>query len=180
MTAGLRTPRRRATRAAVAVALTVGAGAAGDAASAQSLDPATVTVSDFASVALGGNATTTTATMSNFTVTDSAGVGWHVTVQATLFAEVDGAGAYVAGGKTLPAGSLAMPAPTVTPAGGSVTVAAGPYLLDGATVQIVTAGSGTTGTFTVTQGGPLTLSLPASVFARTYRSDVTVAVQSGP
>ena len=160
--------------------MAVTASAVSDAASAQSLNPATVTVSDFASVVLNGTAATTTATMSDFTVTDTAGVGWHVSVQATVFAEVDGTGAYVTGGKTLPAGSLAMPAPTVTPSGGSVTVAAGPYLLDGATVQIVTAGSGTTGTFTLTQGGSLTLSLPASAFARTYRSDVTVAVQSGP
>lgn len=148
-------------------------------ASAQSLSPATVTVSDFAAVTLDGTAKTTTATMASFSVTDSAGAGWHVTVQATQLAEVNDVGQYVAGGKTIPTSSLSMPAPAVTP-GAAVTVTPGPYAIDGATVQIASAASGATGTFDFTQGGPITLSLPAGVYARSYRSDVTVAVASGP
>lgn len=150
-----------------------------DAATAQTLDPATVTVSDFGPVVLDGTPTSTTATMSDFTVTESAGDGWHVTVQATQFAEVDSTGAYVAGGKTLPTGSLAMPAPAISPGAGA-TVAPGPYLIDGANVKIVTVAAGNPGTFQLTQSGPLTLSIPSSAYARSYRSEVTVALYSGP
>lgn len=150
-----------------------------DAATAQTLDPATVTVSDFAPVVLDGSPASTTATMSDFTVTESAGDGWHLVVQATQFAEVDGTGQYVTGGKTLPTGSLAMPAPGISPTGG-VTVAPGPYLIDGANVQIVSVAAGNPGTFTLTQSGPLTLSIPTSAYARSYRSEVTVALHSGP
>lgn len=146
----------------------------------QTLTPATVTVEDFPAVTLDGTAKTTSAAMSNFSVTDSAGAGWNVTVRATRFAEVDGAGQYVSGGKTLPTGSLTMPAPTFTPSSALVAVTAGPYAIDGATVKIVSAAPASTGTFDFTQGGPLTLSLPASTYARAYRSDVTVAVASGP
>lgn len=150
------------------------------AAVAQSLTPNPVTVSDFAAVTLDGTAKTTTATMSDFSVTDTAGAGWHVTVAATQFQEFDvGAGQHVTGGKNLPAGSLTMPAPTVSPAGG-ITIPPGPYAVDGATVQLASAATGTTGTYDFTHGGPLTLTLPASAYARTYRSEVTIAVASGP
>lgn len=153
---------------------------AGHSAEAQSLDPATVTVSDFGSVVLDGSAATTTATMSDFSVTDSVGDGWQVSVRATSFAEVDQSGIYVPGGKRLPPGSLTMSPPTIAPSHGSIAVAAGPYLLDGTTVQIISAQPGVIGTFSVTQTGPLTLTVPASAFARDYRSDVTVEVRSGP
>jgi hypothetical protein len=146
----------------------------------QTLDPATVAVSDFGPVVLDGNPASTTATMSNFTVTDTSGDGWHVMVQATQFAEVNEAGEYVVGGRTLPVGSLAMPAPTVTPPDPAVTVEPGPYLIDGGEVQIVTAAAGNPGTFELTHGGPLTLSLPSSVYAASYRSDVTIVVHTGP
>lgn len=174
--------RRRARRvgAWLAAALALVAGTTGDPALAQSLSPATVTVTDFAPVVLNGEPATTTASMADFTVTDSAGAGWHVSVQATQFAEVNGSGEYVTGGKTLPAGSLAMSAPTVTPADALVSVAPGPYAIDGAAVQIITALAGATGTFQVTQAGALTLSIPSSAYARSYRSDVTVSVHSGP
>lgn len=158
----------------------VAAIAAPQAAAAQSLSPATVTVEDFAGVTLDGTAKSTTAGMSNFSVTDSAGAGWHVTVSATRFAEVDGAGQYVSEGKTLPAGSLTMPAPTVSPQTALVTVTSGPYALDGASLKIISAAPATTGTFDVVQSGSLTLAVPGSAYARTYRSEVTVAVASGP
>ena len=164
----------------LAAALTLAVGAATPAALAQTLSPNPVTVSDFASVTLDGTANTTTATMANFSVTDTAGAGWHVTVGATQFQEFDvGTAQYVTGGKTLPTGSLTMPAPTVSPTGG-ITIPPGPYAIDGATVQLASAATGTTGTYDFTQGGPLTLTVPASAYARTYRSDVTIAVASGP
>lgn len=180
MTVGVRIPRALRARswqsglaAAVVAAVLTGTAAA------QTLDPATVTVSDFGPVVLDGTPRSTTATMSDFTVTESAGTGWHVTIQATQFAEVDATGQYVAGGKTLPTGSLAMPAPGISPTAGA-TVTAGPYLIDGANVKIVTVAAGNPGTFTLTQSGPLTLSVPTSAYARSYRSEVTVGLHSGP
>lgn len=147
---------------------------------AQNLSPA-VTVSNFEPVTLAGIATSTTAIMSDFSVTDSAGTGWNVTVSATQFAEFDtGTGQYVSGGKVLPVGSLTMPAPTVSPAHVLVLVTPGPYAIDGATVKITSANAGTSGTWDFTHGGSLTLTVPASAYAVVYRSDVTVAVASGP
>lgn len=164
----------------LAAALILAVGATTPAALGQSLTPNPVTVSDFASVTLDGTGKTTTATMSNFSVSDTAGAGWQVTVGATQFQEFDvGAAQYVTGGKTLPAGSLTMAAPTVSPAGG-ITIPPGPYAIDGATVQLASAATGTTGTYDFTQGGLLTLTIPASAYARTYRSDMTIAVASGP
>jgi hypothetical protein len=149
-------------------------------AAGQSVDPVEVTVSDFDAVTLNGTPRTTTAVMSDFSVSDSAGLGWHVTIDATQFAEIDAGGQYVTGGRILPVGSLAMVAPTVEPADPAVTITAGPYALDGTTTKIATAASGSAGTFVFTQTGRLTLSLPASAYARSYRSEVTVAVHSGP
>jgi hypothetical protein len=149
-------------------------------ASAQTLSPA-VTVSDFAPVTLSGAASPTTATMSDFSVSDTAGVGWNVTVTASQFHEFDaGAGQYVSGGRTLPVGSLSMVAPSVDPTSPSIAVADGPHAIDGATVKVVSAGSGTSGTWQFSHGGPLTLTVPASAYAVEYRSEITVAVASGP
>jgi hypothetical protein len=147
----------------------------------QSLTPNPVTVSDFAAVTLDGTAKTTTATMSDFSIADDGGAGWHVTVQATQFREFDAvAGQYVTGGKALPNGSLTMPAPTVIPSAASITVPAGPHAIDGASVVLASATAGTTGTYDFTFGGPLTLTLSGSTYARSYRSEITIAVASGP
>lgn len=163
-----------------ALGLTVALLALSAPASGQSLTPA-VTVSDFAPVTLTGTASPTTATMSDFSVTDTAGAGWNVSVAATQFREFDSqTGKYVSGGRALPVGSLSMVAPSVDPTSASVAVAAGPHDIDGATVKVVSAGSGTSGTWQFTQGGPLTLTVPASAYAVVYRSEITVAVASGP
>lgn len=154
-------------------------------AGAQSLSITAITVSDFSAVSLSGTVTTTTATMSNFSVTDSraTGEGWNVVVQGSAFAEWNGTG-YVAGGRTLPVGSLSMPAPSVssteaTPSPPAMT--AGPYAIDGYAVKIASAAAGTgEGTYTFTQTGPLTLTVVAAAYARTYRSEITVSVASGP
>lgn len=151
---------------------------------AQSLSISAIAVSDFTPVTLSGTLTTTTATMSDFSVTDSRGTGegWNVVVQGSLFAEWNGG--YVAGGRTLPAGSLSMPAPSVsspeaTPSPPAMT--AGPYPIDGHAVKIASAAAGSgQGTYTFTQTGPLTLTVVAAAYARTYRSEITVSVASGP
>lgn len=152
---------------------------------AQSLGITSVTVTDFSSVSLGGSLSKTTATMSDFSVSDTRGTGegWNVVVQGTAFAQWNGT-AYVGGGKKLPAGSLSMPAPTVssseaTPA--PPTVTPGPYLIDGHAVKIASASPGAgQGTYSFTQTGPLTLTVVAAAYEGTYRSEITVSVASGP
>lgn len=158
-----------------------------------SLSATTPTVTDFAAVTLDGTAKPTTATMGNWSVTDArgTGLGWRVTVQATQFAEWDatlnaGAGGYVTSGKKLAQNSLKMPAPTVA-ANGTLSAlpaitAGGPYTIDGAgavTVASAALDAGM-GIFDFTSGGALTLTVPSSAYARTYRSDVNVSVVSGP
>jgi hypothetical protein len=142
-------------------------------------------VADFPGITLNGTAQTVSAQLATFTVDDSrgTGAGWNVTVQATQFAEHNGT-SYVTGGKTLPTSSLTMPAPTVTANGTTSpapTIQAGaPWAIDAGAVKIASAALDTgMGTYDF---GAVTLSLtvPASAYANTYRSDVTVSVVSGP
>lgn len=146
------------------------------------------TVADFSGVTLDGQAQSATATMDGFSATDAraTGAGWNVTVGASQFAEWDGT-QYVASGHTLPASSLSMPQVSVAKGSGTSSalpsITTGPYTIDsGSSVEIASAaadGSGM-GDYDFTQGGSLTLSVPASAYATTYRSTVTVSVATGP
>ena len=148
---------------------------------------ATPAAADFTAVTLDGTAQTTTAAVEAFEVNDARGTGdgWNVTVQASQMTEWDTAGgAYVASGKTLPTSSLAMSAPTVAADGTTSTapsVTAGPYTIDSGSAVKVASAAGDTGMgkfdFSATT---LTLSVPASAYAKTYRSDVTVSLNTGP
>ena len=123
-------------------------------------------------------------------VADRSGAGWHVTAQATQFAEWDstlnsGAGGYKVGGHTIPTSSLTMAAPTVAANGTTSpnpTIANGPYTLDsGSAVSIASAdtdeGMGVYDVSTTI----LTLSLPpATTYAAPYRSTVTISVITAP
>lgn len=178
--------RKSSIRRGIVVVLAIGSGVVMPASAlAQSLSITAVTVSDFSSVTLSGSVASATATMSDFSVTDTRGTGegWNVVVQGTVFAEWDGAG-YVAGGKTLPVGSLSMPAPSVSSSEATPsppTMTAGPYAIDGYAVKIASAAAGAgEGTYTFTQTGPLTLTVVAAAYARTYRGEITVSVASGP
>ena len=145
-------------------------------------------VANFSGVTLNGEAQSATAVMDGFSVTDAraTGAGWNVTVGASQFAEWDGT-EYVASGRTLPASSLSMPLVSVAKgdvsSSGLPSITAGPYTIDsGSSVEIASAaadGSGM-GDYDFTQGGSLTLSVPASAYATTYRSTVTVSVATGP
>ena len=152
---------------------------------AQTLTMTLPAVADFQSIVLTGSATSTSAAMDDFSVGDSreTGEGWSVTVAATQFREWNGS-QYVAGGRALAPGSLSMPAPTVA-AVGTVSpppiITPGPYAIDGSSIKIASAAAGTgQGTYAFTQGGPLTLTIPAAAYAATYRSEVTLSLASGP
>jgi hypothetical protein len=153
-----------------------------------SLSMTNPTVADFAGVTLDGTAKSTTATQDNFSVTDArgTGAGWNVTVQATQFQEHNGL-IYVVGGRSLPQNSLSMPAVTVakgdSSSSASPAITSGPYTIDSAgAVKIATAAADGTGmgSYNFTQGGSLTLSVAASAYAKTYRSDVTYTAATGP
>lgn len=112
------------------------------------------------------------------------GNGWHVTVQASSFEEVDGVGAYVPGGKTLQSGSLWMQQPTVSILEGLPTLpllTTGPYVLDqGGAIRIAQAPLGIGMGRYAFSSTMLALSVPARAFATTYRSDVTISIITGP
>jgi hypothetical protein len=150
-------------------------------------------VGDFTGVTLDGTAKTTTATFAGFEVNDArgSGAGWNVTVQGTQFAEYDstlnaGAGGLVTGGKTLAPNSLSLAVPTVAPDGTTSTrpaITDGPYTIDAASaVKIASAAADTgMGKYDFTQAAtPLTLSIPSTAYAKTYRSTVTVSTVTGP
>jgi hypothetical protein len=145
-----------------------------------------VTAGDFAGVTLDGTAKTSTATVDPFSATDArgTGAGWNVTMQGTQFAEWDGAD-YVAGGKTLPLNSLSLSAlavaanGTTSPAPTTSSVSG----IDNATGAIKIASAALDsgmGQYDFTGANKLSLGIPASAYAKTYRSEVTVSVVTGP
>ncbi len=139
-------------------------------------------------------------TLEPFTVTDStaSGEGWHLSIQAAPFSCAPGVDACPAGGDTLPAGLLAMAPPTVACAQGTscVSRSAPPVItLSGltaidvpATVPVASAAVNTgSGTYIFTPGDMggvpghhLQLTLPASVYAASYGSTLTLTVAAGP
>ncbi len=153
------------------------------------LTATTPSTANFTGVTLNGSAQSTPAAVGAFSVSDAtgSGAGWKVTAQGTQFKEY-AAGVYVTSGKTLPVSSLKLTAPTVGPAAGttsaSPSVAAGPTTIDsggtGGAVSIASAALNTgMGTYNFT-ATTMTLSVPASAYAATYRSDVTITVASTP
>jgi hypothetical protein len=140
------------------------------------------TVANFAGVTLDGTSKSTTAAMGTFTVTDArgSGAGWNVTVQATQMTTGGGTP------KLLALGSISMPQPTVAKvaatSGAVPSLTAGPYLIDVASpLKISSAAADGTGmgSYLFTPGN-LTLNLPASVYAGTYTSTITVSIVAGP
>jgi hypothetical protein len=177
--------RRVALLAGVFFAATAILGGTALAASTVTIKPGNLTIStptvgNFADVTMDGTAQTTNANMGTFDVIDArgTGVGWNVTAQATQF---------TTGGATpilLALGSVVMANPTVAknnPSSGAVpTITAGTLTIDGPAVKIASAAVGNgMGSFRFTPS-TLTLSVPASAYAGTYTSTVTVSVVTGP
>ncbi|MGH9153016.1 MAG: WxL domain-containing protein [Acidimicrobiales bacterium] len=93
----------------------------------------------------------------------------------------------MASGKTLPTSSLSLATAAVASPGTTSpdpTMTAGAYTLDaGSAVKIASAAVDTgMGQYDISfaAGNDLTLSVPATAFARTYRSDLTVTLASTP
>ncbi len=141
-------------------------------------------VHNVAVVNLEGAVQVVEAPMDAFWLTDArgSGQGWVVHLHATSLREWDGT-AYVAGGKALPDGSLTLPGLSVMADATDSTVpsvVAGAYHLDGPPEG--RGGSGGDG------HGPVLVhahrSAPdrgtAHAYARTYRSELSVTVSSGP
>lgn len=158
-----------------------------------SLSLGSITTGDFGGVTLNGTAQSTTATMNAFTVTDArgTGLGWNVTISASSFKEY-ASGAYVESGKTLGASRFTMAQASAAKVDSSSSaipsMTSGTYTLDADSnadgtseaVKIASAATGDgMGSYTVTPG-QLSLSVPANVYAKTYRSDVTVTLSTGP
>ena len=155
-----------------------------------------IAIGDFTGVTLDGTVNSSTATMTGFDVGDSrgTGAGWNVTIGATEFAEWDstlnaGAGGYVTSGKTIGASRTSMATATVAKADATSstapTMTAGAYTLDaGSAVKIASAAADGTGlgSYTITPGGAngVSLTVDADTYAKTYRSDVTVTLATGP
>jgi WxL domain surface cell wall-binding len=132
---------------------------------------------DFTPVTLSGQATTTSASLATFSVTDATGSGdgWHVTAQADQFT-----------GSThnLALSSLTMSEPTVASPGTSSpdpTIEPGPYTIDAATAVQIASAALNEGMGQYDFGATtLTLSLPADTYADTYNSTVTISVVTAP
>lgn len=160
------------------------------------LSVTTPAVANFA-VTLDGTAKAAGSTMGTFDAVDArgTGVGWNTTVKATDFCEWDTTlGACAVSGKTLASNSLTMGIPTV--AKKDSTSSAPPAITKSAEFSIDTgtlgsavefaktslAGDGmgsytfTTGDISGMAGSQVKVSIPASAYAKTYRSNVTVTI----
>lgn len=145
--------------------------------------------SNFSAVTLNGSQRTTTATWSLPNVTDArgTGAGWKYTLSLTPFAEY-AAGAYMASGKTLAASSLQVTtAPVVaqvdtssSPANTVASVPASTALDTGSAVTLLSAAvDGGMGSYSASDM-TAQLTIPASAYAKSYKSDATISLDTTP
>jgi hypothetical protein len=165
------------------------AGDSGVVVTAGSLSGGTMAFTDFATVPATGVQQTTTATWTIGNIVDStgSGAGWKNSMTLTPLAEWVGA-AYIAGGKTLATSSLKVstatlpsvvdgtssPANTITPTTNTTALDTGfPVTL------LSAAAAGGMGSYSFS---PMivTLTLPANVYAITYRTNATISTTTGP
>ena len=143
----------------------------------------------FGAITLNGRQQTSTAAFSLANVTDArgTGAGWNVSLTLTPLAEYNTTTlAYVASGKTLAASSIMVttapivslvdstssPANTITP------VATTTALDTGSAVKLLdTALNGGMGSYAFSNMTS-TLTVPANAFAKTYKSDATVSLNT--
>ncbi|MDI7742980.1 WxL domain-containing protein [Lysinibacillus fusiformis] len=142
------------------------------------------------SATLDGTQKTTSADWSISNIVDArgTGAGWNLKLKLTPFKEVDGAGVYVDGGQALASGSLFVStAPTVELADLTSseldtisTVTTGVDLDTNSEISIVKASvEGGMGSYAITDLG-VTLTIPANTYAKTYKADATVSLNTAP
>lgn len=156
-----------------------------------SLSGGGVTFSSFTGVILDGTRQTTGASWSIADITDArgTGAGWHLALSLTQLKEYDAStGLYVLAGKTLPTASITVTAPpsvsatdgSSTPASEIAVIAAGTALNDGTTKKVLIADLNEgMGAYAITAMG-VTLAVPANTYAKTYKTDAAVSLNSGP
>jgi hypothetical protein len=161
-----------------------------------SLTGGTISLTDFTPVTLDGKDDTTTATWSIGNITDSRGLGtgWHLSLQMTQFKQWDNALTppnYAAGGATLADQSLTVTsAPTVTRDStspdasdpGQIAPVTFGTALDGtgSAVEILSAANGYgMGIYDVTNM-TVSLAIPPTTLAHTYKSDAMVTLSDAP
>jgi hypothetical protein len=116
------------------------------------------------------------------------GAGWNLALTLTQFKEVDGTGAYVTGGKAFATNSLKVTTvPTIakkdstSSESSTITpIASGTALDTGSSVKLLSAAlDGGMGSYTLGNLG-VTLSIPANAYAKTYKTDATVSLNTAP
>lgn len=142
------------------------------------------------SAQLNGSQISTSANWAIADITDArgTGAGWNLSLSLTQFQEVDGTGAYVTNGKTLAAGSLTVSTvPTIAKKDATssetttITPVASSTALDtGSVVKLLSAKlDGGMGSYTLGNLG-VTLTVPANAYAKTYKTDATVTLNTAP
>lgn len=139
---------------------------------------------------LDGTQKTTTAnwTIDNIIDARGTGAGWDLKLNLTQFKEVDENGVYVTDGKSIAMNSLFVStSPTVTKADETssdldtiTTVSTNTALDTNSEVKIVSAvQGGGMGSYAVSDLG-VTLVIPANAYAKTYKADATVTLNTAP
>ncbi|MFD1739608.1 WxL domain-containing protein [Bacillus salitolerans] len=139
---------------------------------------------------LNGTLVKSTANWAIGDITDARGTGegWNLSLTLTQFKEVDGNGAYVIGGKSLATNSLkVVGVPTINKKDSTSSdittitpVASGTALDNGSTVKVLSASlNGGMGSYTIGNLG-VELTIPANAYAKTYKTDATVTINTAP
>lgn len=147
-----------------------------------------VTFADFTAITLDGTEKTSTANWVIANVVDprGTGAGWNLTLALTQFKEFEAD--YVAEGKTLATSSIKITtvlvvskADETSSAVETITVVDVNTALDtGSPVGLLSAAAdGGMGSYIVSDM-VATLTIPANTYARTYKTDATVALVTGP
>lgn len=142
------------------------------------------------SATLNGSKVTASANWTIGDVSDArgTGAGWNVSMSLTQFKEVDGAGAYVTGGKSLATSSLkVLTVPTIAKkdSTSSETTTITPVALNtpldtGSVVKLLSADAdGGMGSYEFGNLG-VTLTIPANAYAKTYKTEATVTLNEAP
>ncbi|MFT4416216.1 WxL domain-containing protein [Fredinandcohnia humi] len=143
------------------------------------------------SATLNGSLITTSANWSIADITDArgTGAGWNVSISLSQFKEFDTVNnVYVTNGKTLATNSLKVSTvPTIAKkdATSSETTTITPVALNtgldtGSTVKLLSASiDGGMGSYTVGNLG-VSLTIPANAYAKTYKTEATVTLNTAP